>query len=461
VIDVAVSRVLRDQAAGTAMKLTSESDLATRRETDLATRRESDRQTPAIARRYGDALRCADGRKAESIALAALSPGLSGAGVHARIIAPAMQWIGGLYEQGVITIADVHVATAISHRVAAALYPSLHIRAADSRETVIVAGPEGQQHTLGLRIAADVLEGAGFRVVYLGADVPAEALAVAVDVHRPALVCLSLTPDLGTGELEEARVAVAQTSPGTPILLGGQGIGRRLLDDHFPYVPDVESLVAAAERLIESGEPGSGRAPAPSAAVPARVVQEPARASATHADQMLRATEETSDLVREQVRLTRKFRALAFEDHLCGLANRRAFDDRYAELTGGEDVQPLVVMLLDLDQFKQVNDVYGHERGDEALIAVADVLRRQLRDTDLPARFGGDEFAALIPGVDLPIARRIAERVERAVAAAWSAPQLGVSIGVAVSDRDSRRTLQAADDDLYRAKAVAHRRSRR
>jgi len=89
-------------------------------------------------------------------------------------------------------------------------------------------------------------------------------------------------------------------------------------------------------------------------------------------------------------------------------------------------------MLLDLDQFKQVNDAYGHERGDEALIAVADVLRRQLRDTDLPARFGGDEFAALITGVDLPIARRIAERVARAVAAAWSEPQLGVSIGLAV-----------------------------
>ena len=425
---------------------------------DQATRRKSDRQTPAIARRYGDALRVADGRQAESIALAALSPGLSGPGVLARVIAPAMRWIGELCEQSVITIADVHVATAISHRVAAALYPSMAVRSADSRETIVVASPEGQRHTLGLRMAADVLEGAGFRVIYLGVDVPTIALAVAVGTYRPALVCLSLTTALGTGKLEEARAAAAETRPGTPILLGGQGIGRRLLDDGVPYVPNVESLVATAERLIETNEYMSGRSAAPSGALGAPVAPDWTRGITTHESRMLKATEETSDLVREQARLTRKFRALAFEDHLCGLANRRAFDDRYAELTAGDDAPSVVVMLLDLDRFKQVNDEYGHEKGDQALIAVADVLRRQLRDTDLSARLGGDEFAALLPGVGLRTARRIAERVTRAVAAAWSEPQLGVSIGLALSDGDKRRTLQHADEDLYKAKAIAHRR---
>jgi diguanylate cyclase (GGDEF)-like protein len=420
------------------------------------TRRKSDRQTPGFARSYGDALRVADGPKAESIALAALSRGLSGPGVYARVIAPAMRWIGDLCERGAITVADVHVAAAISHRVAAALYPSMNVRAADSRETIVVAAPEGEHHSLGLRMAADVLEGVGFRVIYLGADVPAEALAAAVGTFRPALVCLSLTTAPGSDTFEQARASVAAARPGTPVLAGGHGIDRRLLADGVPYVPGVESLVDTAERLIESDEHVSGRSTTPSCALGRAAGLDWTQRTTTTENRMLKATEETSDLVREQARLTRKFRALAFADHLCGLANRRAFDDRYAELTEDTDVPSLVVMLLDLDRFKQVNDEYGHKTGDEALIAVADVLRRQLRETDLPARFGGDEFAALIPGVNLQIARSIASRVRRAVTAAWSEPQLGVSIGLALSDGDKLRTLQRADKDLYKAKAVAH-----
>src|SRR5665213_3063000 len=227
-------------------------------------------------------------------------------------------------------------------------------------------------------------------------------------------------------------------------------------DSGVPYVPSVESLVDTAERLIESDEHVSGRSTTPSSALGAAAGLDWTHGTTTTENRMLKATEETSDLVREQARLTRKFRALAFADHLCGLANRRAFDERYAELTADSDVPSLVVMLLDLDRFKQVNDEYGHKRGDEALIAVADVLRRQLRETDLPARFGGDEFAALIPGVNLQIARSIAGRVRLAVTAAWSEPQLGVSIGLALSDGDKLRTLQRADKDLYKAKAVAH-----
>ena len=423
--------------------------------TDQATRRTSDRQTPALARSYGDALRVADGHRAESIALAALGP-LSGPGVYSRIIAPAMHWIGDLYDQNAITVADVHVATAISHRVAAALYPSMSVRAADSRETIVVAAPVGQHHSLGLRMAADVLEGAGFRVIYLGTDVPTDALAAAVGTFQPALVCLALSAPADSEKFEQAMASVAETRPGTPVLAGGLRIDRSLPSDRLPYVPSVESLVATAERLIENDDRVCGRAATPSDALEPPAEPDWTRGSATLENRMLKATEETSDLVREQARLTRKFRALAFEDHLCGLANRRAFDQRYEELTGDTDVPSLVVMLLDLDGFKQINDDHGHKKGDEALIVIADVLRRQLRETDLSARVGGDEFAALIPGVDLVSGRRVAERVRRAVAAAWSEPQLAVSIGLALSDGDRLRTLQQADVSLYEAKAIAH-----
>ena len=109
-------------------------------------------------------------------------------------------------------------------------------------------------------------------------------------------------------------------------------------------------------------------------------------------------------------------------------------------------------MLLDLDGLKAVNDTHGHERGDEALCLVADVLRREVRDGDLPARFGGDEFAILLPGADLTAAEAISDRIKRGVRTAWSDGALGVSTGVALYAGDKRLSLLHADEALYRAK---------
>jgi diguanylate cyclase (GGDEF)-like protein len=122
---------------------------------------------------------------------------------------------------------------------------------------------------------------------------------------------------------------------------------------------------------------------------------------------------------------------------------------------------PLTVMLLDLDLFKQINDVYGHLIGDRMLQAVARGLRAQLRDYDLVGRFGGEEFAILLPQTDAQQARLAAERLRRCVAAA-SVPledgatvSVTASIGVALFTRgtaDVPDLLAAADAALYQAK---------
>jgi diguanylate cyclase (GGDEF)-like protein len=126
---------------------------------------------------------------------------------------------------------------------------------------------------------------------------------------------------------------------------------------------------------------------------------------------------------------------------------------------------PLAVMLLDLDLFKQVNDVYGHLVGDQMLRAVSDALRAHLRDYDIIGRFGGEEFAILLPQTDAVQAQLAAERLRRCVAAAGVAlderttATVTASIGVALfssgftgDEADVTDLLAAADAALYKAK---------
>jgi len=214
------------------------------------TRRDTDSRGPDLARRFGDALRAADGAQAELVSHEALAIGMSVPGIYTRVIAPAMHRIGDLWEQRAVTVADEHMATAITHRAMAALYSSLGVKHSATRETIVLAAPVSQHHDLGLRMAADFLEGAGFRVVYLGVNVPADALGAAVAEHMPALVCLSMTMPLGTPDLETALAGIAEAAADAQVLLGGQGVSRRLLDKGVPYAPDVESLVEIATELI-------------------------------------------------------------------------------------------------------------------------------------------------------------------------------------------------------------------
>ena len=110
----------------------------------------------------------------------------------------------------------------------------------------------------------------------------------------------------------------------------------------------------------------------------------------------------------------------AVTDELTGLANRRRFLAQLdAEVARSRrSGSPLAIVLSDLDDFKQVNDRFGHEAGDRALRAFADILREAVRDVDVPVRLGGEEFAVLLPDTDLAGAANLAERIRAALAAA-------------------------------------------
>ena len=163
----------------------------------------------------------------------------------------------------------------------------------------------------------------------------------------------------------------------------------------------------------------------------------------------------------------------AITDELTGLSNlremRSALDREFDRRSRFET--PLALVALDIDDFKDVNDNYGHQQGDEVLREVARILRELTRDIDEPARSGGEEFAVVLPQTDLEGARQLAERMREEIEAlgirrldGGEPLHVTASFGVAAvpaSARDKETLLRAADEALYRAKRAGKNRVER
>jgi diguanylate cyclase (GGDEF)-like protein len=143
----------------------------------------------------------------------------------------------------------------------------------------------------------------------------------------------------------------------------------------------------------------------------------------------------------------------AYHDPLTGLANRTLFRDRLAAAVDHGD-RPCAVLFIDLDDFKSVNDRYGHQAGDALLRAIADRLRGCVRDTDTVARLGGDEFAILAHVSPEGVRRRVAENLLRPFSIDGQVCRVHASIGVVVAD-PTDRTL-TADQLVRRADAAMY-----
>ena len=148
-------------------------------------------------------------------------------------------------------------------------------------------------------------------------------------------------------------------------------------------------------------------------------------------------------------------------DALTGLSNRRAFDDELKRRLGEWQRKgtPCTLVLLDIDFFKKFNDTHGHQVGDEVLRQVAKVLAKQSREMDVPCRYGGEEFAAILPATDGINACKVAERIREAVEASTTtcdgkSLKVTCSLGVSqfLADDDIARLIRRADDALYTSK---------
>ncbi len=149
---------------------------------------------------------------------------------------------------------------------------------------------------------------------------------------------------------------------------------------------------------------------------------------------------------------------LAITDPLTGLGNyRRLLDVLHAEIErSGRTGRPFAILLLDLDGLKKINDGYGHLGGSRALCRLADILHVNCRAIDTAARYGGDEFAVILPETTAAAAGLVASRIRSRIAADSEQPAFTASIGVAIYPRDGKTIealLRTADRELYGMKS--------
>jgi diguanylate cyclase len=173
------------------------------------------------------------------------------------------------------------------------------------------------------------------------------------------------------------------------------------------------------------------------------------------------------DVIRESLN---KAEQRANTDTLTGLPNRRALDEflRVSQIAAMESGDPLSVLLIDIDRFKQFNDNFGHGVGDQVLRLMASALRERVRDGDMPARYGGEELMAVLPGAPLAICEEVAERIRRAVSECRITrrstgellPEITVSIGVAQfrPGESMVQLIERCDGALYLAKRTGRNR---
>jgi len=182
----------------------------------------------------------------------------------------------------------------------------------------------------------------------------------------------------------------------------------------------------------------------------------------TDSKQNERRLEDTQRKLRQQQDMLQdvnsKLSELATVDGLTQLRNRRAFEERMEDETRrwrrhGGDVS---LVLLDIDNFKEYNDTFGHPKGDEVLRAVGRLLLRSLRASDFAARYGGEEFAIILPNTGRSGSLVVAEQLRRAIeASTWEDRQITASVGVASMGEEitnGEELVDCADRALYRSK---------
>jgi diguanylate cyclase (GGDEF)-like protein/PAS domain S-box-containing protein len=185
--------------------------------------------------------------------------------------------------------------------------------------------------------------------------------------------------------------------------------------------------------------------------------------------QLENQAEELNRLNAEMMLANQRLTELSLTDHLTNLANHRSFQDRLdQEIKRVRRYKTsLSLVMIDLDDFKQYNDTFGHQAGNQALKELSLVLTRTVRETDFVARYGGEEFCLLLPQTNILAAQTVAEKVRSAIEKHFrdgqttSSRALTISLGLAAfnSDMTKVQLIELADRALYRSKAQGKNRS--
>ncbi len=176
---------------------------------------------------------------------------------------------------------------------------------------------------------------------------------------------------------------------------------------------------------------------------------------------LFEAIDKLKGMLKQRDSMELQLKQIANSDVLTGVANRLALEEYIAALeTQPEGLSQICVMAIDIDNFKCVNDQYGHIVGDQVITMIADQLKQHVRASDLIVRYGGDEFLILLENIQMDIAKAIAENIREGVAqqriilsGMAEEIQVSVSIGVAIGANSWLALLEKADQSLLKAKA--------
>ena len=200
--------------------------MGSRRENDSHQARED--KVGELGRSYAAAVLSGDEVAAELVIRDAIDVGLTVAEVDDEIIAPALWLVGELWERGEISVADEHLATEISVRVLALEREARRVARDRPAHLIMLATPPGELHVVALRMVANMLRDAGYEVMMLGGDVPAESLASMAGRHRPDVICLSGTMPGSGDQMLMTIHEVQRLWAGAGFIVGGRGLTSRM-----------------------------------------------------------------------------------------------------------------------------------------------------------------------------------------------------------------------------------------
>jgi methanogenic corrinoid protein MtbC1 len=198
-------------------------------------------------RQLSEALESGTRREAERVIREAVDAGLPKQAIYDDVIAVAMHQIGAKWEAGEISVAEEHLATSISYGLVALLAELARVEEERRNELVVMSAVEGERHVMGLQMAADVLEGGGFPVLFLGADVPTGTLLEFVEQRAPSVCALSATMPHVRENLSSTVALLEDIFPGVRVLIGGEA--SRGLAPFGPTTAVVEDVASAVETV--------------------------------------------------------------------------------------------------------------------------------------------------------------------------------------------------------------------
>ncbi|MDX6637746.1 MAG: hypothetical protein QOJ01_1257 [Solirubrobacterales bacterium] len=214
-----------------------------------------DSRLAELRTQYREAISSGDVQASLDAVRAALTSGVAPTVVQTQLIGPALRSICEEAERGTISAADEHLATSISEQALGEILVLASRRCSEARGKVLMAAVQGEHHVMGLRMTTDLLQGAGFEPVYLGASVPSTELIDAVRNHQPAAVCLTATMPESTWGLADLIENLRRIAPRTAIVVGGLERSVKGLEGSGALIADTPQ---AAVKLIEGLGPATG-----------------------------------------------------------------------------------------------------------------------------------------------------------------------------------------------------------